>query len=1065
MAHFDTAPVDRSWYTRRSFMGLRRARLVLLALVGAPWIPARVGAAPCPDTATVSVYVDNQSDDERVTVEVRGELLDASSTCGVLGDVSYETTLSCVGSGEVFCGVVTGLRPGSWAHTVTTTVTGSDPQHQARRQVLVGADDGGSNVVEWTIHPRTFQVGTADDQEFQADLAAAEAYTAAHPGRFALVTFARAAFPSAAAPVTIRLGFEPQSESADFCEPTVDCGTPPRKTRVCLDGSRVVVDALDDRGQPGAVVLAVGKCATSLMRITGSDNVLRGLDLLGSMKGGPNFALDTVAVSGGDARGNRLESLIVRGPTLGDGISVEGPDGSGPAEVTVTDTIVMNAEDKGVKVRDGARVTITDSCIHDNRNGGVQATFGGHARVERSVVQFNAPGAAENGLSAGVPEDVANENRLETDGNVIRFAGSRGISVVNNADAVLLNDFVAENQDGGLVVETTAGGVQPAASARGLTLACNHAEISRPCMAQQSVPCVRHADCATSCGSVSPDGFGIVVRQCDGCLPPLTDFGPMGIDPGRNAITRNAGPGGNGINFRNALLGDPAPVIVARGNHWERCNVPPLPEDNRCNGAAIAAGDVRPAGSVDVGNPILPHFGPNPIVVDVQPRRPRKGDMVRVYNGVLSGNGGPFNVIDGIACRTGGIDGPTGLPLGLPADRCDARSFEVATANHSSPRGNKVQLTVGADSFGADAVHVYAVTPSMLVFEMPVDCHSPGTLKVFRGTDEAAPFAICDVGGCTGREAGALCDDGNACTVEDRCDGAGACVSGAALECEGACDTGTCDPSSGCVRTPAGGACDDGDLCTVGDSCTAAGECLTGSPRSCEGECLTGECQRLVGCLPLPSTTACDDDDACTEEDRCSGVDERCLGGPGVVCADDDDPCTLPVCDAEIGCTIEPAADGTQCETVDACRGPATCIDGGCDPGPAIVCDDGDVCTDDACDPLGGCYARPLPAFDAVLCRVSEMRALVEGASALPRKVARKLRHRIAKVDGAVMRANSTNRPARAERMLERAARALVKLAATLQRVRGTLDPSLEGALRHSLEDAQATVTVLRADA
>jgi hypothetical protein len=551
-------------------MRLRCARLALLALVGAPWVPASADAAPCPDTARVSVYVDNQSDDEPVTIEVRGELLDPSSTCSGLGDVGYETTLTCAGQGTQFCGAISGLRPGAWAHTVTTTVTGSDQQHQARRQVLVGADDGGSNVVQWTVYPRTFVVGAVSDDEFIADLEAAEAYTAAHPGRFALLTFARTAFPGAQAPVTIPLGFVPQSDTADLCDPSVQCGTPARATRVCLDGSRVVVDGLDDRGETGAVRLAIGRCATSLIRITGGDNVLRGLELVGSIKANPSIALDTVAVSGETARGNRLDSVIVHGPSMGDGISVEGPNGSGTADVVVAASIVMGAEDKGVKVRDDSQVTVTDSCIHDNRNGGLQATFGGHARVERSVVQFNVPGAAENGLSAGVPEDVENFNTLETDGNIIRFAGSRGISVVNNADAVLMNDFVAENQVAGLLLETTAGGVQPAASARGLTLACNHAEISRSCMAQ-SARCVKHADCVSSCGSVSPDGFGIAVRQCATCVAPATDFGPSGNAPGRNAITFNPRSGGNGINFSNALVGDPRPVIAARGNHWQRC--------------------------------------------------------------------------------------------------------------------------------------------------------------------------------------------------------------------------------------------------------------------------------------------------------------------------------------------------------------------------------------------------------------------------------------------------------------------------------------------------------------
>lgn len=1065
MADFGTAPPGGCWYTRAFDMGHRCAQLFLLLLVWTSWSPTRADAAPCPTTATLSVYADNESDDDTLTLHVSGQLLDESSTCSVQGEVTYETTLNCTGSGSRFCGVIPGLRPGAWAHTVTTTVTGSDEQHQATQLVLVGADGGGSNVLEWTIYPRTFVVDTLVDDEFHAEIAAAKAYTASHAGRFALVTFARESFPSAQSPGVIPLGFTVLANNQHQCEASVLCGKPARQTRICLDASRIVVDALDDRGEPGAAVLTIGKCATSLMRIVGSDNTLRGLDLVGSLKTDPTIPLDTLVFSGATARRNRLEHAIVRGPTMGDGVSIEGgagaPDGATAADIVLEDTTIMGAEDKGVKVRDGSHLTVADSCVHDNRNGGVQSTFGGHARVERSVVQFNVPGAAENGLSVGVPEDIAAESTLETDGNIIRFAGSRGVSIVNNASAVLLNDFVAENQDVGIRIETTEPGVTPTASLRGVAMACNHAVVSRECVSEAGARCVENNDCTIACGNLFIEGVGMAVGQCPTCdRPNPIDLGPSGADAGRNAFAlnpRNSTSGG--ANFRNALLDTSPTLLVARGNQWEHCGTKAA-----CDIEAVKAEDLRPAASVDIGAPSGPRSGPAPVIVDVFPRRPRKGDLVRVYNGVLVDQGGPFNAVDGVDCRVGGFDGPTGLPLGLPADRCDPRSAEVAAANHASVRGNKVEIQIGSETFTSDLIDVHAVTPTMLVFEMPVDCYAAGSLRVSRGSDASELLPFCDVIGCSGRPAGTRCDDGDACTVDDKCNAAGSCVPGPPLSCVGTCETGVCDQEIGCLLKPAGAGCEEGDLCTIGDACTAEGTCETGVPRNCGGDCLTGECTPLLGCVPRVPSTTCDDGNACTESDRCSGVDARCLGGPASTCEDDGEECTVESCDAEVGCVSEPADDGTGCKQVDACHGPATCIDGGCDRGPAIACDDGDICTNDACDETVGCTFAPLPAFEAMLCRVDEMRALIADAPGLKKAMAKKLNKRLRKIEGFLARAQSTNVTARLKRFLKKADVGLGAFLGMLNRADDAIEPTLVRALRRSAQDARTTITVLRAD-
>src|SRR5690606_36437054 len=120
-----------------------------------------------------------------------------------------------------------------------------------------------------------------------------------------------------------------------------------------------------------------------------------------------------------------------------------------------------------------------------------------------------------------------------------------------------------------------------------------------------------------------------------------------------------------------------------------------------------------------------------------------------------------------------------------------------------------------------------------------------------------------------GCAAGAACDDGDPCTVDDACDAAGVCL-GTPMACDdgvtctsdqcvagecvhetmaglcladGACAaTGTaaagnpcrlCRPEGGVatlVDAPDGDTCSDGDQCTVGDSCQA-GSCVPGAAR------------------------------------------------------------------------------------------------------------------------------------------------------------------------------------------------------------------------------------------
>ena len=110
---------------------------------------------------------------------------------------------------------------------------------------------------------------------------------------------------------------------------------------------------------------------------------------------------------------------------------------------------------------------------------------------------------------------------------------------------------------------------------------------------------------------------------------------------------------------------------------------------------------------------------------------------------------------------------------------------------------------------------------------------------------------------------GVACDDGDLCTVQDRCAG-GACK-GTAVVCDApVCQRSACEPETGeCAPAtfePDGAPCDDGDACTEDDGCLH-GAC-EGQPKQCPAtECrLAGACSRSTGqCVnvPVADGTAC----------------------------------------------------------------------------------------------------------------------------------------------------------------------------------------------------------------
>ncbi|MCA9514921.1 MAG: hypothetical protein KC635_08265, partial [Myxococcales bacterium] len=265
---------------------------------------------------------------------------------------------------------------------------------------------------------------------------------------------------------------------------------------------------------------------------------------------------------------------------------------------------------------------------------------------------------------------------------------------------------------------------------------------------------------------------------------------------------------------------------------------------------------------------------------------------------------------------------------------------------------------------------------------LPVTCddHNPCTADACDPTVGCVAPAV---------PAGTACDDHRSCTLDDVCDGA--VCHGTQLACDDGnpCTVDGCDEDVGCFTTPApfGSACDDGDACTTGELCFG-GECVGAAVTCDDGNgCTTDRCEPATGCVTEARVGApCDDGSACTGGDACDDAG-ACVGA--AVSCDDADPCTIDRCDPAAGCVTTPAAAGTACDDGDPCTIGEACGDGGCVGGAARECDDGNPCTANVCVPGTGCVAtlvpNATPCTDGDACTVDDVCAggVCRGAAAV----------------------------------------------------------------------------------
>jgi cysteine-rich repeat protein len=239
-------------------------------------------------------------------------------------------------------------------------------------------------------------------------------------------------------------------------------------------------------------------------------------------------------------------------------------------------------------------------------------------------------------------------------------------------------------------------------------------------------------------------------------------------------------------------------------------------------------------------------------------------------------------------------------------------------------------------------------------------------------TDDSCDPAV----GCMHAANAAQCDDGNACTAVDACQG-GTCKGFSAPNCDDGnmCTVDSCAPQTGCVhdsKPMQGKPCviEDGGLCGSMGSCNLGACFAVGKLCDDKNPCTDDSCNPMTGvCSHAANSDPCDDSNPCTENDTCTAG--ACLGLDLVSC-DDSNPCTSDKCSPLLGCqhsnNVLPCDDGDLCTLTDVCTGGA-CVGSG-----VLKCNDGNPCTSDTCDPVQGCVHAPGegPCDDGDICTTGD---------------------------------------------------------------------------------------------
>jgi hypothetical protein len=218
------------------------------------------------------------------------------------------------------------------------------------------------------------------------------------------------------------------------------------------------------------------------------------------------------------------------------------------------------------------------------------------------------------------------------------------------------------------------------------------------------------------------------------------------------------------------------------------------------------------------------------------------------------------------------------------------------------------------------------------------------------------------------RQPGTGCDDSDACTENDSCQGDAQLLvcQGAAVDCDdqNPCTTDSCDEASGCFYLQK----NDNSPCNLGaEYCNGLGHCLEGqcvsdTPADCDDgiNCTRDSCLEGGVCKHEPLHEVCDDGLFCNGVEVCD-INSGCKRLE-VSALDDGVDCTADSCDENNDEMVHQIMNGF-CDNGDACDGAEFCDpSAGCKKGLPPTCNDGVTCTADSCDQLEGCINTPSDA-------------------------------------------------------------------------------------------------------
>ena len=204
-----------------------------------------------------------------------------------------------------------------------------------------------------------------------------------------------------------------------------------------------------------------------------------------------------------------------------------------------------------------------------------------------------------------------------------------------------------------------------------------------------------------------------------------------------------------------------------------------------------------------------------------------------------------------------------------------------------------VMLVAVAAAFGAGSTYAGGNTKIEICHIPPGNPDNFHTIKISENA-YSAHLAHGDLGGPCNAACATLCDDGNACTIDDTgdCAEVGCPITPDPVDCndQNECTNDSCNSTSGCVNTPLlGEICNDDQLCSGPDTCNAQGECQGPAIDSCclgDEDCSQNLCDQASCNLDTnrcgENPVVCNPPDLCSVSECASDTGE-CVGS-GIVC-------------------------------------------------------------------------------------------------------------------------------------------------------------------------------------